>query len=129
MFGFGFIPFLYICAFLFKEVEAAFKYVTLPLMVFYGLPHIIDFVLEMTKSEYDPKTMRFFLFISPLSCLSKSLSQLFDASQDELKNDSEFIPRLSIIKFQLFHFVIYFSITILIDHYHINSFKGKDHKK
>lgn len=45
-FGLGFIPFLYICSFLFKDVESAFKYVTLPLMMLYGLPYIFMIFLD-----------------------------------------------------------------------------------
>ena len=66
MFSLGLLPFLYICAFIFKEVEAAFKYVTLPLLIFYGLPYLIGLI----KSLNADNVTRAFMIISPLSCLA-----------------------------------------------------------
>lgn len=121
MFGLGFIPFLYMFAFIFKEVEAAFKYVTLPLMLFYAIPYLIGLIKALNKDTVN----RAFMAISPLSCLSTSLSQLFQESSEDTDTTNN-VPKSAIIIYQLIHFVIYFTIVIVIDHVQINSFKGRD---
>ena len=79
IFGMSYVQFNYLIGFMFKKVEAAFKYQIFFMLLLYAAPSIVSGIAKLLfdSSDLDLKVSKLMLLLSPLQCLSSSLNQIF----------------------------------------------------
>ncbi|KAL4460035.1 hypothetical protein ABPG74_003561 [Tetrahymena malaccensis] len=135
-FGLALITFCYVCGFLFKNSNQAFK--SFPIITFFVSYSIPWIVLQITRGSYPKLCSLFqyiFLYTSPFLALEKAFENV-DAnnrgsllSKSDIRNDQVYDKWQDYCKVMLFQAILFLTITMIIEKFQYSVANQQSNKK